>query len=93
MDGKRSLVKAIHLEVDGTKKGEPKKRWKEVQECDMIARSLQRLDVQDRERWQLGCENRLTPACEEHLLSTQNRKCTSLEQNDDDDYLFLGLSQ
>ena len=40
-----------------------KKRWKEVLECDMTARGLQRLDAQDRERWRLGCKNQLTPAC------------------------------
>ena len=43
MDEKRGPVKALLLEVDGTKKGRPKKRWKEVPECDMTARGLQRL--------------------------------------------------
>ena len=51
MDEERGPVKALLLEVDGTKKGRPKKRWKEVLECDMTARGLQRLDAQDRERW------------------------------------------
>ena len=48
MDEERGLVKALLLEVDETKKGRPKKRWKEVLKCDMIARGLQRLDAQDR---------------------------------------------
>ena len=74
MDEKRGPVKALLLEVDGTKKGRPKKRWKEVLECDMTARGLQRLDAQDRERWRLGCKNQLTPACWEPLLGSRNRK-------------------
>ena len=45
MDEERGPVKALLLEVDGTKKGQPKKRWKEVLECDMTARGLQRLDA------------------------------------------------
>ena len=40
----------------------------------MIFRGLQRLDAQYRERWQLGCKNWLTPACEEHLLGSRNRR-------------------
>ena len=74
MDEERGPVKALLLEVDGTKKGRPKKRWKEVLECDMTARGLQRLDAQDRERWRLGCKNQLTPACGEPLLGSRNRR-------------------
>ena len=74
MDEKRGPVKTLLLEVDGTKKGRPKKRWKEVLECDMTARGLQRLDAQDRERWRLGCKNHLTPACGESLLGSRNRR-------------------
>ena len=74
MDEERGPVKALLLEVDGTKKGRPKKRWKEVLECDMTATGLQRLDAQDRERWRLGCKNQLTPACGEPLLSSRNRR-------------------
>ena len=74
MDEERGPVKALLLEVDGTKKGRPKKRWKEVLECDMTARGLQRLDAQDRERWRLGCKNQLTPACWEPLLGSRNRR-------------------
>ena len=51
MDEERGPVKALFLEVAGTKRERPKKRWKEVLECDMTARGLQRLDAQDRERW------------------------------------------
>ena len=51
MDEEKSPVKALLLEVDGTKKGRPKMRWKEVLECDMTARGLQRLDAQDLEGW------------------------------------------
>ena len=73
IDEERGPVKALLLEVDGTKKG-PKKRWKEVLECDMTARGLQRLDAQDRERWRLGCKNQLTPACGKPLLCSGNRR-------------------
>ena len=37
MNEERGPVKSLLLEVDGTKKGRPKKRWKEVLECDMTA--------------------------------------------------------
>ena len=74
MDEKRGPVKALLLEVDGTKKERPKKRWKEVLECDTTARSLHRLDAQDRERWRLGCKNQLVLACEEPLLGSRNRR-------------------
>ena len=74
MDEERGPVKALLLEVDGTKKGRSKKRWKEVLECDMTARGLQRLDAQDRERWRLGCKNQLTPTCGEPLLGSRNRR-------------------
>ena len=74
MDEERVQQRHYLLEVDGTKKGRPKKRWKEVLECDMTARGLQRLDAQDRERWRLGCKNQLTPACGESLLGSRNRK-------------------
>ena len=74
MDEERGPVKTLLLEVDGTKKGRPKKRWKEVLECDMTARGLQRLDAQDRERWQLRCKNQLTPACGKLLLGSRNRR-------------------
>ena len=50
MDEERVPVKALHLEVNGTKTGRPKRRWKEVLKCAMIDRALQRLDAQDRER-------------------------------------------
>ena len=76
MDEESGPVKALLLEVDGTKKGRLKKSWKEVLECDMTARGLQRLDAQDRERWRLGCKNQLTPACREPLLGSRNKKET-----------------
>ena len=70
----RGPVKALLLEVDGTKKGRLKKRWKEVLECDMTARGLQSLDAQDRERWRQGCKNHLTPASRESLQGSRNRR-------------------
>ena len=44
-DKERGPVKALPLEVDWTKKGRPRKRWKEVLECDLISIGLQRLDA------------------------------------------------
>ena len=74
IDEERGPVQALLLEVDGTKKGRPKKRWKEVLECDMIVRGLQRFDAQNRKRRRLGCKKKLTPACGEHLLGSRNRR-------------------
>ena len=51
-------VKAMHIQVDGSKKGKPKK--KEVLECDIIARGLQRLNAQDREIERLNAQDRLS---------------------------------
>ena len=74
MDEERGPAKALLLEVQGTKKGRPKKRWKEELKCDVTARGLQRLDAQDRERWRLGCKNQLTLACGKPLLGSRNRR-------------------
>ena len=57
----------------GQKKGRSKKRWKEILECDMTAKGLQRLDAQDREKWRLGCKNQQTPAWGEPRLGSRNR--------------------
>ena len=88
-DEERGPVKALLLEADGTKKGRPKKRWKEVLECDMTARGLQRLDAQDRERWKLGCKNQLTPACGNLCWAPEIEGSTFLEQNNDDDDVYM----
>ena len=50
MDEERGSVKELLLEVNGTKKGKPKKWWKEVLKCGITARGLQKLDAQDCER-------------------------------------------
>ena len=42
----------------------------------MIAKGFQRLDAQDREIRQLGCKNRMIPACEEHLRAPGIKGCT-----------------
>ena len=73
----------------GKKKGRPKKRWKEVLECDMTARGLQRLDAQDCERWRLGCKNQLTPACGNLCWAPEIEGGTLLEQNDVDVFDIL----
>ena len=84
MDEERGPVKALLLEGRSwdkkrkTKKEEVERKeevdgTKEVLECDMTARGLQRLDALDCERWQLGCKNQLTPPCGEPLLGSRNR--------------------
>ena len=50
LDEENSPIKALHLQVNRSKKRRSKNRWKEVLECDVIARGLQRLDGQDRQR-------------------------------------------
>ena len=84
MDEKKGSVKALHLEVKRTKK-KTKKRWKEVLECDMIARGLQRLDAQDRESLQLGCKNCLILHAENICWAPRIEGSTFLEQNDKDE--------
>ena len=84
MDEERGPVKALLSEVEGTKKERPKKRWKEVLECDMTARCLQRLDAQDCERWQLGCKNQLPLHAGNLCWAPEIEGSTFLEQNDDD---------
>ena len=73
MDIERGPVKAQHLKIDGSKKGRPKKRRKEVLERDMTIRGLKRSDAQDRKKWKLGCSNRLTPACGETLPGSRRK--------------------
>ena len=69
MDKERVSVKALLLEVEGTNQRRAKKKWKEMLKCDMIARGLQRLGAQNRERLRPGYKNCLIPACGEHLLA------------------------
>ena len=49
-------------------------------EYDIIARGLLGLDAQIRERWQLGCKNRLGNIC----WAPEIERNTFLEQNDGD---------
>ena len=45
IDDERTLVKAKNLVVNGSKKGRPKKRWKDVTAKDMLIRGLKRMDA------------------------------------------------
>ena len=56
IDDERAPVKAKMFAVNGSKKGRPKKRWKETVEKDMLARGL-RSNTQDHAMWRLGCKN------------------------------------
>ena len=58
MNEKRVPIKALHLQVDGSKKENQKKKCKVVLEGDMIASGLHRLDAQDHTRWRLSCKIR-----------------------------------
>ena len=91
IDEERGPVKAQLFEVDGTKKGRPKKRWKEVLECDMTARGLQRLDAQDRKRWQLGCKYQLPLHAGNLCWAPEIEGSTFLEKNDDDNDLISDM--
>ena len=73
---------------DVSNKSQPQKRWKEVVEKDMLARSLRRTDAQV---WRLDCKNLLTPACRENKPDCFPRRIelfesTILELIDDDDF-------
>ena len=86
MDENRKPRKALHFQIDGSKKGRSKKRWIEVLERDMRERGLKKIDAQDLDFWKLGCKNRLTFACRDDLPGSRTRKNpTTLEPNDDDD--------
>ena len=67
-------------------KRKTEKRGMEVQEYDLIARGLRSLDAQDRERWQLGCKNRLTLRTGNIYWALGTKRCKHLEQNGDDDF-------
>jgi len=56
---------AINFKIDCSKKGRPKKRWKEEIDVDMKVTGIKRSDAVDRTHWKLGGCNRLTPACGE----------------------------
>ena len=61
MDNKKSPVRAKKIVFDSSKKGISMKRWREVKEKDMLARGLNRGDVQDSAVWRLSCKNRPNP--------------------------------
>lgn len=63
MSQEKAPVKARNLKISGSKKGRPKKRWKEVIANDIKERGLEDVDPSDREKWRKGCRNRRTPAC------------------------------
>ena len=74
--------------MDSSKRGRPKKRWKEAVEKDMLAKGLKRSNAQDCAVCRLGCKNQLTPARGENNpgYKTQSLLSAYLEQqmNDDD---------
>jgi len=63
MDCKRPQSVAINFKTDCSKKGRPKKSWKEIIDVVMKVKGLKRLDAMDRTHWKLRCRNRLTLTC------------------------------
>ena len=51
MDGERTPLKAKSFIVNNSKRGKPKKRWKETTEKVMLAGGSKRSDAQDRAVW------------------------------------------
>ena len=50
------------------------RKEKHLLEGDVIARGLQKFEVQNHARWLIGCKNRLTSAFMENLLNSRNTK-------------------
>ena len=48
MDDERTPVKAKKFVVERSENGRPKKRWKEVEEKEMLVREFKRTDALDR---------------------------------------------
>ena len=75
----RSRVKEKNFEDNGSKKSRPKRR-KEIVKKDILARRLTIAIAQDHSLYELGCKNRLTPACNENKRSSSRRKKLSILQ-------------
>ena len=52
----KAPVKAKKFVVEGSKKDQPKKRWKEMIEKDMLERGLKSTDAQDCSLWRLAAK-------------------------------------
>ena len=63
MNNKKWPEKALHLNLEGSKKDRPKKRLEEVVEKDIVDRDLKRRVAQDCLLRKLGYKNWLPPAC------------------------------
>ena len=74
MDIERTPVNAKNFVVDGSEKGIPTKRWKEVVEKAMLVTGLRRTDAQDRYLWRLGCKNWLNHALRENNPGSRRMK-------------------
>ena len=74
MDENRGPAKALRFQIDGSKKGKPKKRWIEVLEKDMREKGLKRIDAQDCDFWKLNCKNRLIFTCRDDSPGSRTRQ-------------------
>ena len=83
---KKGLSKGTTLTSWADKKKQQKtERLKEVLECEMIARGLQKLYAQVRESLQLGCKTAWSLYAENICWASKIEGSTFLEQNDEDE--------
>ena len=71
MDDERARVIAKNFIADSSKRGRPKKRWKEAIEKGLLIRALKKSDAQDRAVWRLRCKNRLPPVRGENKMGSK----------------------
>jgi len=72
----------MNVKIDCSKKGRPKKRWKEVIDVNMKVRGLKRSNAVDRTFWSLGCRNRLTPACGDNKPGSKQMMTGKMKKNE-----------
>ena len=89
MDGERGPVKYYSKKLMGQIR-KTEKRWKEVLECDMTARGLQRLDAHCTKSWKMAITLQ-KPA--DLCWAPEIEESTFLEQNDDDVEISVTVSK
>ena len=74
MDKQRAPVKVKRFVAEDSKKGKPKKRWRDVMEKDVLVRGLKSTNAHNHSVWMLGCKNRIISACEEKQPGSRRMK-------------------
>ena len=67
-------MKAKKFVVNGSKRGRLKKKWKKMTEKFILAKGLERSDVQDRASVEAWLQNRPTLARQENKLGSRKMK-------------------